>query len=123
MDIMEARIVKLELALEKILERLSGLERNVGVIGANYATKDDLAALERNLAVMRSNYATKEDLAAVERDVAVIRSNYATKADLLALEARLEVKLATFETTIIKWFIGTAVTLTGLAFAAAKLIN
>ncbi len=119
MDIMEARIVKLELALEKILERLSGLERNVGVIGANYATKDDLAALEHNLAVMRSNYATKEDLAAVERDVAVIRSNYATKADLLALEA----KLATFETTIIKWFIGTSVTLTGLAFAAAKLIN
>lgn len=119
MDIMEARIIKLESAFEKILERLFTVERDVGVIRSNYATKEGLAAVERDVGVIRSNYATKEDLAAVERDVAVIRSNYATKADLLALEA----KLATFETTIIKWFIGTAVTLTGLAFAAAKLIN
>ncbi|WP_229476915.1 hypothetical protein [Massilia rubra] len=79
MDIMEARIVKLELVTEKILERL----------------------------------------AAVERDVAVIRSNYATKADIAALQ----VSIATLETKMLKWFVGTAITLAGVAFAAAKWIH
>lgn len=69
---MGTRIVKLELAVEKILERLFG----------------------------------------VERDVAVIRSNCAAKEDLAALEAR-----------ILKWFVGTAITLASVAFAAAKWIN
>lgn len=54
----------------------------------------------------------EKDMAAVKTDVAVIRSNYATKTDIASLES-----------TILKWFIGTAVTLVGLAFAAAKLIN
>lgn len=112
MDIMEARIIKLELAVEKILERLFAVERDVGVIRSNYATKEDLATVERDVAVIRSNYATKEDLATVERDVAVIRSNYATREDLTALETR-----------ILKWFVATAVTLAGAAFAAAKWIN
>ncbi|NHZ34152.1 hypothetical protein F0185_11205 [Massilia sp. CCM 8692] len=76
---MEARIVKLELVTEKILERL----------------------------------------AAVERDVAVIRSNYATKADIAALQ----VSIATLETKMLKWFVGTAITLAGVAFAAAKWIH
>ncbi|RSZ59656.1 hypothetical protein HF313_12960 [Massilia atriviolacea] len=79
MDIMEARIVRLELAVEKILERLS----------------------------------------AVECDIAVIRSNYATKADIAALQAAI----AALETRMLKWFIGSAITLAGAAFAAAKWIN
>lgn len=98
MDLMETRIIKLELVTEKILERLTAVERDVSVI--------------------RSNYTTKADLAALQAKLEAASANYATKADLLALEA----KLATFETTIIKWFIGTAVTLSGLSFAAAKLI-
>lgn len=92
MDLMEARMIKLELAVEKILERLF--------------------AVERDLAVIRSNYTTKDQLAEVQRDVAVIRSNYVTKEDLAALEVRL-----------IKWFIGTAVTLAGIVFAAGKWIH
>ncbi|NHZ96113.1 hypothetical protein F2P46_10230 [Massilia sp. CCM 8734] len=76
---MEARIVKLELVTEKILERL----------------------------------------AAVERDVAVIRSNYATKADIAALQ----VSIAALETKMLKWFVATAITLAGVAFAAAKWIH
>lgn len=92
MDIMEARIIKLELAVEKILERLFTVERDVAVIRSNYATKDDLAAVQRDVAIMRSNYATREDLTALE-------------------------------TRILKWFVATAITLAGVAFAAAKWIN
>ncbi|UOD28332.1 hypothetical protein INH39_23160 [Massilia violaceinigra] len=110
MDIMEARIVKLELVTEKILERLTAVERDVAVIRSNYATKADLTALQ---ATLEAKLEAKLDAAS---------ANYATKADLLALEARLEARLAAFETTIIKWFVGTAVTLSGLSFAAAKLI-
>lgn len=55
---------------------------------------------------------TVDRLANLERDVAVIRSNYSTKADL-----------ATLESTVLKWFIGTAITMVGLAFAAAKFIH
>lgn len=79
MDNMEARVVKLELVVEKILERLSALER----------------------------------------DVAVIRSNYATKADI----AELQASIAALEAKMLKWFIGTAITMAGVAFAAAKWIN
>ncbi|NHZ87837.1 hypothetical protein F2P45_02145 [Massilia sp. CCM 8733] len=65
-----------------------------------------------------ANAASKTDLLALQAKLEAASANYATKADLLALQA----SLATFETTIIKWFIGTAVTLSGLSFAAAKLI-
>lgn len=42
-----------------------------------------------------------------------------TKLDHVASKA----DVSTLEGTLLKWFIGTACTLTGLAFAAAKLIN
>jgi hypothetical protein len=56
--------------------------------------------------------ALEKDATAIKMDLAVIKSNYATKADVTAIE-----------TSIIKWLVGTAIALTGLAFAAAKLIH
>ncbi|WP_454731465.1 MULTISPECIES: hypothetical protein [Cupriavidus] len=42
-----------------------------------------------------------------------------TKLDHVASKADVSI----LESTLLKWFVGTACTLTGLAFAAAKLIN
>lgn len=55
---------------------------------------------------------TLERLSALEVDLAVVKSNYATKEDLAKMEG-----------TLLKWFIGTAVALTGIAFAAARFVH
>ena len=58
------------------------------------------------------NEKTLERLSALEVDLAVVKSNYATKEDLAKMEG-----------TLLKWFIGTAVALTGIAFAAARFVH
>ena len=55
---------------------------------------------------------TLERITFLDVDLAVIKSNYATKEDIAKMEGIL-----------LKWFIGTAVAIAGLAFAAAKFIH
>lgn len=55
---------------------------------------------------------TLERLSALEVDLAVVKSNYATKEDLAKMEG-----------TLLKWFVATAVALTGAAFAAARFVH
>jgi hypothetical protein len=73
-------------------------------------------------------------LRAVEIDVAVIKSNYATREDVANLGIKtqesissLEIRTAQMEARLIKWFIGTAITLSAvvgtIAFTAAKFIH
>lgn len=69
---------------------------------AKQETHDNRIDLKQEIAVFRA------DLAGFK----AMLSQFATKAELHAMETR-----------IIKWFIGTAVTLTTLAFAIAKLVN
>jgi hypothetical protein len=77
------------------------------------ALGNDLSVLKADMAVIKTDMAViKTDVAAIKSDLAVILSNYATRADLAKLEA-----------TMIRWFVGTAATLTGIAFAAGRLID
>ena len=59
---------------------------------------------------------TLERITALEVDLAVIKSNYATKEDV----AGVKEDIAKLEVTLLKWFIGTAVTIAGVAFAVAR---
>lgn len=58
------------------------------------------------------------------------REHYASKADLLQLRGdaaiefgKLHTEIARMETRLIKWFVGTAITLTGMTFAIARYVG
>jgi hypothetical protein len=60
-------------------------------------------------------FATKVDLEAVKADLESVKAiipTLATKADLAKLES-----------TMLKWFVSTALTLAGIAFATAKFVH
>lgn len=71
--------------------------------GGNHMIMDDTRARIAGLA---------QDLSALKTDVAVIRANHVTKADLAGLEV-----------TLLRWWIGSVVTLTGVVVGAAKFIH
>ena len=66
----------------------------------------------RILNLVSINQNILDRLSALEADLAVVKSNYATKEDLAKMEG-----------TLLKWFIGTVVVISGIAFTAAKFIN
>ncbi len=89
--------------MEKRLDKLeSAVEKMVA----------QLASVRESVAVIKSNYATKDDVTAIKGDVGVIKSNYATREDLSKLES-----------TILKVFITTAISLTALVFAPTCTAN
>jgi hypothetical protein len=101
---LEKRVERLEDFYIEVAERLARLETRVELIASEMATKADIAqmATKSDIAQM----ATKADIAQTKADIALIR-----------------VEMAALETRLIKWFIGTAVTLAGLAFAAGKFVH
>ena len=57
------------------------------------------------------------------RSVDVRLAKIETVADGLAKNSATKADVAQLESTMIKWFLGTSVTVAGVAFAAAKLVN
>ncbi|HEX7984326.1 MAG TPA: hypothetical protein VF616_12490 [Duganella sp.] len=84
------------------------------------AVEKDVATLKAEAAFARAHYVTKQDFARLEERVAAIQSNYATKADLAALEHKLECKLSQLESRMMRWCVGTMITLTGVFMAFVK---
>jgi glutathione S-transferase len=64
-----------------------------------------------------------ERLARLETRVELIASQMATQMATKADIALIRAEMAALETRMIKWFVGTAVTLAGLAFAAGKFVH
>jgi hypothetical protein len=97
---LEKRVERLEDFYFEVAERLARLETRVELIASQIATLTNQMATKADKADI-AQMATKADIAPM-----------ATKADMAALETRM-----------IKWFVGTAVTLAGLAFAAGKFVH
>ncbi|NYE63830.1 hypothetical protein FHW58_005064 [Duganella sp. 1224] len=100
---------------EQVLTRLTGVEtRLTGVETRLTGVETRLTGVETDVAVVKSNYATKEDIAKLQGDV---REG----------DAKLELKMAQLETRLIKWFVGTAITLSAvvgtIAFSIARFIH
>lgn len=71
--------------------------------------KERLIRLETRTEAFIGQMATKADLAQLAEKIEQMASQMATKADLAVLEARM-----------LKWFIGTSITLTALVFAVTR---
>jgi hypothetical protein len=57
------------------------------------------------------------------RTIDVRLAKIETRIDGIDVRMATKVDIASLESTILKWFIGTAIAMVGLAFAAAKLIH
>jgi hypothetical protein len=84
----------------------------------------DVATLKAEAAFAREHFVTKQDFARLEERVASIQANYATKegvaGGLAALEVRIMCKLSQLESRMVRWCVGTMITLTGVAMAVVK---
>lgn len=74
----------------------------------------DVATLQAEVSHVGEHYATKEDFARLEGRVT------AMQAELKALEARLESKFSQAENRMMRWCVGTMITLTGVFMAFVK---
>lgn len=93
-----------------LLDKLSRIERKLpqGPVDGGGGPPHDSHMEERVKELERTATDIRERLARMESGLAHV----ATRADV-----------ASVESTLLKWFVGTAIALAGLAFAAARLIH
>jgi BMFP domain-containing protein YqiC len=113
------RVERLEDGQLDTRERLARLETRVEDIAAQMVTKTEFAALSVRVDAIAGQMVTKAEFAALSGRVDALGAQMATRADIEALNA----KIASFETSLLKWMIGTAVALASLAFAAGRFIR
>jgi hypothetical protein len=105
---MDDQIEKLEEFAADAKERLVRLETRTEAMAANMATKADIARLDERI----------DGLARITAaEFARIDTRFG------AVDARIDAAVARLEATLLKWFIGTTVTVVGLLVAAMQLFR
>lgn len=105
--------------LGDISNRLRLVEIDVAVLKSSCATRDDIA--KTNESIARLEIKTQESINALD---ARTQASFHTQDNKIA---QLEVRMTQTESRLIRWFVGTAITLSTvvgtIAFTAAKFIH
>ena len=93
---------------------------------SNLATKEQVLLLKEDIDSLKEEmklYATKEQVADLKEEMRL----YATKDQLetvkTQLEAKIENSISRLESSLLKWFIATAIAMTGIIIAAINFIR
>jgi hypothetical protein len=120
---MDDQIDKLEEFAADAKERLVRLETRTEAMAANMATKADMARLDERIdglaAVMRSEIARLDARIVTEFS----RLDARIDSEIARVDARLSAAIAKLEATLVKWFVGTAVAMSGVIIAAVQLLR
>lgn len=116
---LEKRVAELEKANLDIREKLVRVETKLDGIEQGMATKAALAELRAGLVGEIGTIRTS-----LTGEVGTIRTSMVGEIGTINQSvANFRTEITRLEGTMIKWFIGTAAVLAGLAFTAAKIIN
>ena len=120
--------------MDDILSRLGNVEKSVAKIEAtlpHLATAESVARIDAIIPLL----ATAESVARIEAiipllatsesvsKIAAVIPHLATAASVADLKGTMESKLSAMESKITRWFVGTAIALTTLAFSIAKFVH
>ncbi len=105
--------------LGDISNRLRLVEIDVAVLKSSCATRDDIA--KTNASIARVEIKTQESISALD---ARTQASFRTQDHKIA---QLEVRMTQMESRLIRWLVGTAISLSAvfgtIAFTAAKFIH
>jgi rRNA maturation endonuclease Nob1 len=102
-------------------------DEQVRLIDDRLATKEDIAKLQAATKedIAKLQAATKEDIARVHEDIAKLQAT--TKTDLREMELKIDAKIESVKSEIVKWMFGTigfqTIVVVGAVVALARLAH
>jgi hypothetical protein len=88
--------------------------------------REEMMPIRMELQALRASCVGRDEMQSLRRELhevmagtEVIASNYASRADV----SQVQVQLHQMETTILKWFVVTAIAMSGLVFTGARLLH